>query len=279
MLTTIVAAPCVGPFLGPALGAVVVFPPLQAMSIVTAIGIGMALPYLFFSFFPALVRFLPRPGPWMITLKQMMGFLMLAAVIWLIWVFGAQTNNDSILSLMGTLWLISIGAWLYGKLNQPEKKPFMRNTSAWIFASFILAGGALLFWTTECFNWKEPSTEINTTLSEGWEPYSLERVAELQRNKQPFFIEFSAKWCLICQSNKVALYSTDTNNAFKEKGIVRLYADWTKKDPVITKALEKFGRSGVPLYLLYGSDPTKPPVIFPQFLTTENLIEQIQHVH
>jgi thiol:disulfide interchange protein DsbD len=215
----------------------------------------------------------------MITLKQMMGFLMLAAVIWLIWVFGAQTNNDSILSLMGTLWLISIGAWLYGKLNQPEKKPFMRNTSAWIFASFILAGGALLFWTTECFNWKEPSTEINTTLSEGWEPYSLERVAELQRNKQPFFIEFSAKWCLICQSNKVALYSTDTNNAFKEKGIVRLYADWTKKDPVITKALEKFGRSGVPLYLLYGSDPTKPPVIFPQFLTTENLIEQIQHVH
>lgn len=273
ILATLVATPCTGPLLGPALGFALSLPPIKALLIFTGMGLGMSFPYLIFSAFPKLVRFLPKPGNWMITFKHIMGFLMMATVIWLVWVFGAQTSNLAVMVLLVSLLVMAIGGWIFGRYGSPMRKKLTRTVATLVALVAIGFGGGSAILGAKKFG-DEPITQVAST--DGWESYSPARVAELQMAGTPVFVDFTAKWCLICQANKVILHSSDITKAFHQHGVVTMMADWTKKDPVITKQLEKLGRSGVPVYVLYPGQQDANPYILPQTLTSTTVSSYIQ---
>lgn len=278
VLATAVATPCTGPFLGATVGFAITLPNAAAMLIFTAMGVGMGLPYLLLAFFPSLLRFMPKPGAWMVAFKELMGFLMAATVLWLIWVFAAQTTVTALMVLLGSLFSISLGCWIYGKWGSPAKKEPIRWTGR-LISAFLLAGSLWAIFVVSSF---EEENSGNLTLSKGevtetWIPFSPEKLAELREKNIPVFIDFTAKWCLICQANKIVLHSREVMSKFAERGVVTMSADWTKNDAVITEELHKFGRNGVPLYLLYDNN-TDEPQIFPQLLTTNAMIKAIEEL-
>ncbi len=238
----------------------------KALAVFSSMGLGMAAPYVLFSAFPSLIKFLPKPGNWMIVFKQLMGFVMMATVVWLIWVFGAQTDHLAVFILLAALLIISLGAWIFGKWSVPTRRRSTRWT-AMIMAGvlFFTAGWGVVHVTKRTP--QLPVAEMQTNSNE-WIPYSPEKVAALRQEGKAVFVDFTAKWCLICQANKVVLHSSDLTKAFHEKGVVTMTADWTKRDGVITEALQTLGRSGVPVYVLYPSDISKAPYILPQTLTS-----------
>jgi thiol:disulfide interchange protein len=277
VLATLVATPCTGPLLGPALGFAMTLPPVQAMAIFTAMGLGMAFPYLLFSAFPRLVRFLPKPGNWMVAFRQIMGFLMMGTVVWLVWVFGAQTDNMASFVLLSGLLVISVGAWIYGKWGALTRKKVTRVFASLLAAAIVLTGGgAPLIMAKQHREMTFPAAGERQV--SGWEIYSPERVEQLRTAGRAVFVDFTAKWCLICQANKVILHSSDIQKAFQEKGIVTMTADWTRRDPVITEELEKLGRSGVPVYVLYPADKDQKPYILPQTLSAHVIREYLDKI-
>ncbi|MCC5832379.1 MAG: thioredoxin family protein [Chlamydiales bacterium] len=279
VLATLVATPCTGPLLGPALGFAMTLPPVQALMIFTMMGLGMAFPYLLFSAFPKLVRFLPKPGNWMITFKQLMGFLMMATVVWLVWVFGAQTDNMATFILLAALLILAIGGWIFGRWGAPTRRRLTRTVATFMAALLLFFGGSAVILTAKQHRDIEIASGSDTRLvSDGWEIFSPERVEQLRARGTPVFVDFTAKWCLICQANKAILHSSDLTRAFKEKGVVTMMADWTKKDPVITDQLDKLGRTGVPVYVLYPGDLQQQPYILPQTLSgkvVRNYLEKL----
>lgn len=280
ILATAVATPCTGPFLGSAVGFAFTVPAAQAMLIFTSLGLGMAFPYLLLSAFPQLLRFIPKPGAWMETFKQLMGFLMIATVLWLLWVFGAQTNTLAMTLLLAALAFLALASWIYGKWGSPTSSRRSRLIS-YAFAILTLAvSGYILVGATssELIGSDEEITRQNAAQDSttAWEPFSPERIEDLRRQGTPVIVDFTAKWCLICQANHLVLSTKNVQAKLIEKGVVRMKADWTRADPVITEALRKHGRNSVPLYLLYGTDPTQPPKILPQVLTADVVLEHLE---
>lgn len=275
---TVVATPCTAPFMGTALGYAISQPAWVSMLIFTALGAGMALPYVILASAPGLLKFVPKPGPWMESLKQFMGFLLMATVIWLAWVLGVQAGTDAVINLMVTLLIISFGAWVLGRWGDFTKTKTVRLT-AWIIAIAVIligSGYSLPIWNgidnldAEVSN-TAAGLAIDGAVQQGklsWEPYSAELVASLRREGKPVFIDFTAKWCISCQWNKkVALGNASVQNKFLETGVTPVIADWTKRDERITRALAEFGRNSVPLYVLYSGDRNQEPVILPEVLT------------
>lgn len=273
VLATVIATPCTGPFLGTAVGFAMTLPYYLSLLIFTSLGAGMAFPYLLLSAYPQLMRFLPKPGLWMETFKQLMGFLMLASVLWLVWVFGAQTNSMGIMMMLGAFFMISLACWIYGRWASPIQSKISRWISIAVAASLLLAGFYALTYAT---NGLSPSTSKEQIASaEGvWEEFSPQRIAELKAQGIPVFVDFTAKWCLICQANHMILTTTHVHSKFNELGVVRMKADWTKKDALITEELRKFGRNSVPLYVLYNGDDK--PVILPQVLTPGIVLDHLE---
>lgn len=268
VLATLVATPCTGPLLGPALGFAMTLPPVQTLTIFTAMGLGMAFPYVLFSAFPQLVRYLPKPGNWLISFKQIMGFLMMGTVVWLVWVFGAQTDNLATFVLLIAFLGLAIGCWIFGKWGAFNRRKVTRVVATVLSALIILTSGGAALMMAKQHRESSPSSGTQLVSDQGgWETYSPERVAQLRAMGTPVFVDFTAKWCLICQANKVTLRSSEMQRAFREKGVVTMSADWTKKDPVITQQLEKLGRTGVPVYVLYPGNSRDIPYILPQTLS------------
>lgn len=276
VFATTVATPCTGPFLGSAIGYAVTLPPMFGMVIFTFLGLGMAFPYLALAAFPALLRVMPRPGAWMETFKQFMGFLMMATVLWLVWVFGAETSESGTILLLAALLILSLGCWIYGRFGMSNRKRRVRLISyLFVIACAIAAFGTLSLGINSI---NDMPTHATNKAGSSWEPFSKERVAELRSNGIPVLIDFTAKWCLICQTNHLVLVNDKVDKKMEELGVVRMKADWTKKDALITDELAKFGRSAVPLYLLYSSDASKEALVLPQVLTPENVIEALDSI-
>lgn len=280
VLATAVATPCTGPFLGSAVGFAVTLPAFQAMLIFTALGLGMSFPYLALAAFPALLRFMPKPGPWMVTFKELMGFLMMASVVWLVWVFSAQTSSFSVSLLLAGFFLFAFACWIYGRWATPFCKRLTRTIGTLAALAFFGIGSYALVLSTstwaEAMGGSTPSKSTDSHVADVWEEFSPQRVEELRKKGIPVFIDFTAKWCLICQANHMVLSADEVSDKFAELGVVRMKADWTKNDEVIAAELRKFGRNSVPLYILYDSDPQSDPVILPQVLTPDAVLDSLQ---
>lgn len=265
ILAVVVASPCTAPFMGSAIGFALLQPSLNSIFIFLSLGIGFALPYLILSIKPTLLSFLPKPGAWMETFKQFMAFPMWASALWLLWVLSGQVDPDTvILVLIGGL-SISLALWL-----------LERNTSEilllkWLVRLAVLAIFALSIWILP--------TSYSTQTSQNKQDitYSEELLTEYRDDNELIFLNFTADWCITCKVNEsVALNSEEVKALIKQKNIRYLEADWTRKNEVIAKKLEEFGRSGVPLYLLYPS--TGEPIILPEILTEDILLNYLNEL-
>ena len=268
VLATVVATPCTAPFMGAAVGFTLTQSAANALAVFLALGAGMALPVFLLSFFPALLRRMPRPGAWMETFKQVLAFPLYATVAWLAWVLGAQAGNDAVLALLGGLVLLAMGAWMYGRWHH--------STSLWRPAVAILfaVAGLAIAWPTAAPS--GAATQPGAKPGElAWQEWSPEKVSELLAQKKPVFVDFTAAWCVTCQLNKrVALHNAAVVREFTARGVVPLKADWTRNDPRITEALAALGRNAIPVYALYvpGSDA---PLLLPEVLTPSIVIAEL----
>jgi thiol:disulfide interchange protein DsbD len=261
-LATIVATPCTAPFMGSALGFALGQPPAATMLIFGALGLGMAAPYLALSASPRLLRRLPKPGRWMESLQQALGFPMLGTVVFLVWLFGRQSGVNAMSWLLAALLLIAAGAWLYGRGTAPTATRGGRLTLVTSAGALVAAG------LTLGLSQAQASPASPGVQADGWEPYSESRLADLRRAGQPVFIDFTADWCLTCQVNhRVALEADDVRERFVRQGVIRMKADWTLRDERISRALAAHGRQGVPLYVLYGRGRDAPARLLPEVLS------------
>lgn len=263
-LAVLLATPCTGPFLGPALGYAVSQTPMMSLLVFTVIGLGMASPYILLSAVPKLLDYVPRPGAWMETFRNLMGFPMLIVVVWLLWVLGAQIGIDGIALFLGALTVIAAAVWLYGKYLAPGSVAGKRAVMWAVVAALLLGSTALSIKA----GGKRPEVAASGPIAEV--------IAGHRKEGRAVFVDFTAKWCLVCQANKPAMHSAEVQEAFKEKGVVFVIADWTNSDPGITKILEEYGRASVPFYPLFPADPDKEPIILPQNLTPGIILEYLE---
>ena len=273
-LATVAATPCTAPFMGSALGFAAQQSPFIALLVFTFLALGMASPYLLLTLFPGALRFVPKPGAWMEAFKQFMGFLLLATVIFLIYVFGAQVGEDQIPSLLAVLLLASLAAWIYGRWNVSTRSTPTRLL-AWFLALAILTGA--LIWGGKLAGATPPQMTSGGAASDGWQPWSPDAVQQALAQNRPVFVDFTAAWCLSCKVNeRVALETDAVKQAFAEKNVALFRADWTHADAAIAGELQKYHRDGVPLYLLYSPKDKDAPQVLPEVLTPGTVLEAVK---
>ena len=266
VLAVIVASPCTAPFMGSAVGIALLQPGFITIAIFVSLGLGFAAPYLLLSFYPSLLKVLPKPGAWMETLKQFMAFPMWGSALWLTWVLSGQVQTDSVLMVLLGALFIALGLWIL------EKNQSSDGFAKWMSLSSvtILLGAALWLAPTDYENIEQDtSSDLNS--------YSPELLDSLLAENKPVFLNFTADWCITCKVNEtIVLNQVSIKNALESKGIVYLKADWTRKDETIANKLAQYGRTGVPLYLLYSSEGI--PVILPELLTEDMLLGYIETI-
>ncbi len=270
VLATVVASPCTAPFMGTALGYAMTQPPVIALSVFAALGFGMALPFLILSEIPSLTRFMPKPGAWMDSFKRFMAFPLYATCIWLLWVIGNQTGSAGMaLVLLGCL-LIALAIYLWHENVNKHRWQVIKNITslAATLAALMLLASPFL----------QPKTEaLNAPEDADWQSYSAASLQQLLDADQAVFINVTADWCITCLLNERTTLSTAViKQAFQEHNIHYLKADWTKHDPAITALLDRYGRSGIPLYLLYSQSKPQDAIILPQILTKDIILEALE---
>ena len=280
---TVVATPCTAPFMGSALGYSLTQPIWIVWLIFTFLALGMAAPYVVLSASPALLRFLPKPGRWMETLKQFMGFLLLATVIWLSWVLSVQAGALAVVLLLAVLLLLGVGALILGRWCVFSASSGKRYLAYVLAAVFIIGGVTMGILGVGTTSLADPSSTTTSSLSGedaiAWQPYSQQRWEQLKNSDSVVFIDFTAAWCLSCQVNeRVAFSSAEVQRKFADLKIVPLKADWTARNEEITEALAGYGRNSVPLYVLYGPDKTEDPIILPEIITPGIVIDALTRI-
>ena len=265
VLAAIVASPCTAPFMGAALGYAITRSSWEAMAVFLTLGAGFALPVLLLSLFPAWLKFIPKPGHWMKTFQQLLAFPMFATAAWLLWVLSQQTDARAYGGALAGLVAVAFVAWLYGQWR-PDKWR-LGLLGAGLAAALALTIGPLVATDTPA---------QSRAVSRDVRPWSEELVRELSAAGLPVFVNFTAAWCITCKVNEQLALSTDnTRQLFEARSVAYLVADWTRRDPAITQQLERYGRSGVPLYLLY-SPAAEQPRVLPQLLT-EGIVAEAIH--
>jgi thiol:disulfide interchange protein DsbD len=267
LLAVAVASPCTAPFMGVALAAAFALPPHTTLLIFSFLAFGFALPVLLFSFFPALLSFLPKPGAWMNTFKKILSIPMFAAVLWLAWVAYRLSGASAFLpALLGAI-ALSFGLLLYGR-SQHSFPP--SSTLRW--GGLVLVLLAAVIPTTVL---KTASTELVSHHPDRL-PWSEEEVARQLSQGRIVFIDFTAAWCLTCQVNeRLTLSHPDVQAAFRANNIAFLVADWTRRDPAITSALHKYGREGVPTYVILHPSPNSTPQLLPEIITPSIVLKSL----
>jgi thiol:disulfide interchange protein DsbD len=264
VLAAVVASPCTAPFMGTALGFAITRPAGEALAVFLALGVGFALPVVLLSLWPAQVRWLPKPGPWMKRFQQALAFPLYATAAWLLWVLSQQTDARAYGAALAGLVAVALAAWLYGQW-QPR---------GWRLG---LLGAAL---TVVLLLLLRPVAGPDVAAPARADPerlaWSEARVREFTAAGRPVFVNFTAAWCITCQVNeRVALATENTRRLFADRAVAYLVADWTRRDPAITRELERYGRSGVPLYLWY-APAREAPVVLPPLLTEGIVAEALE---
>ena len=264
VLTVIVASPCTAPFMGAALGYAVTQSALQACSVFFALGLGIACPWLLLTLFPGWIRKLPKPGMWMVYLRRFMALPMMLAVLWLIWVLSHQVDGYGLITLFLASCALTLSLWAFGREQYGRGHPRVLK----IASLFVTLGCILLL----VFNDFSPKKHEENSI---WQPFSVSAVERALHEGKPVIVDFTASWCLTCQLNKItALHTQETDAVLKQYGFRRFVADWTKRDAQITRVLNAFGRTGVPLCVIY--DVTGKPILLPELLRQETLLDALK---
>ena len=276
VLAVVVATPCTAPFMGVALGFALAQPAMVALAIFLALGLGMALPFLLLSIFPGLLRALPRPGPWMERFRQFLAFPMFATAAWLVWVLAQQSGPTGLALALAGMVLIGFAVWLARQVTGAKRSWDRIAYGALAGLALVAALATVPVIGSPVVAATAPAANDGSATDAEWQAWSPDRFEALRAEGKPVFVNFTAAWCITCLVNeRTALSSEAVRNKFADAGVVRLKADWTKRDPAITAALAKFGRSGVPLYVLYPADKAKPPIVLPQILTEAGVIAEL----
>ena len=278
VLAVVIASPCTAPFMGASLGLAIGLPTWQALPIFAAMGLGLALPYLAASLWPAVARALPKPGAWMDVMRRLLAFPMFATVIWLLWVLGQQTGLDGAMGLLSLLLALSFSIWAWG----------LNGRARWVLAAL---GAVLSLWMASLLmttlRLPAPQTSAaNTGSSEtsdtgtakpagtwqAWSPATMQAHVAAGRT---VFVDFTAAWCVTCQYNKkTTLADPSLLQTFQSRNVVLLRADWTRQDPYITQALAALGRSGVPVYAVFA--PGRAPVVLSELPSVGEIEEALR---
>lgn len=281
VFAVLLATPCTAPLLGAALGWAFAQPPFIILLSFLIIGLGLAFPFILIGTFPKLIKWIPKPGPWMDTFKNFMAFLLMATVIYLIRVLYFMLD----VSLIKVFWfmlLIALSLWIIGHFANPMK-PKRTRTIATIVALLIGVGSGFYFLRFE------PGHAKTVQLSEGglyqqdphhpgWLVFQPELVEQLRSENKPVFLDFAAEWCLTCKTNEATvLFTEDIQSAFKEKGVQLLRGDNTRKNLIILEWLEKFNRAGVPLYVLYLPNQEEP-IVLPEVITKDMILKHLDKI-
>lgn len=260
VLAVIVASPCTAPFMGTALGYALTQPPLEALSVFASLGVGMAAPMVAISMSGNARRWLPKPGAWMETLKQVMAFPLYLTAVWLLWVAGKQSGVDAMAGAGAGLVMLALGLML-----------LRGGTTARIFGVACMALAIVLGGVRG-----EASGVSAKAAREGTVAWSPERLQSLRAQGTPVFVDVTADWCITCLANEQAvLFTDDMTRAFEDAGVTYMVADWTNYDPAIGTFVREHGRNGIPLYVLYPRNRSTTPVILPQLLTRNIVMEAL----
>ncbi len=261
LLAVVLATPCTAPFLGTAVGFAFAASGPIILSIFLAIGLGLASPFLAVSFAPALARFIPRSGPWMLKLRTGLGFCLLATAVWLLWVLGQSGGAEAVVQTLAALLLLAFLLWTFGQL-QPLRSVWLGRAAAVAILGLAVFGFNAI--DLDPLPDTGPGDEATRAgLDQEWQPWSPTEVAAALAAGRPSFVVFTADWCITCQVNeRTVLERAEIRAALAERDFALFKADWTRRDETIRRELAKFGRAGVPLYLVYSPDaPTQPRVL------------------
>jgi len=279
VFATLLATPCSAPFLGTGMGFAFSLPTAGILLFFAVAGLGLAAPFLVIALVPALFRFLPRPGAWMDTFKQLMGFTLVATTLWLVDVLVGQVGADRGIAFLAVLLFLSLGSWTFGRWGGPTETG-ARQVMAFVMALLISGLGAYFFLDLEMAE-AEPSsssalsTELDFSESMPWQAFSEERLAELEGTT--VFVDFTADWCLTCKVNEKTILETEkVRSAMRDLGVVPLKADWTRRDPVITRWLQRYGKAGVPFYLVVPADRGLDNIPLPEVITGDGVIAALR---
>ena len=235
----------------------------------------MSAPYLLLCAQPAWLRFLPRPGPWMLHVKQFMGFLLLATLLFLLYVLSAQRGLEGAMWASCFLLFVSIACWMKGAFVLPTASVAKRSVVFVLILVLLIASG--VYFIGGKFH-SARLASANSELHGDWQAFTPERLKTELEQGHSVFVDFTAAWCLTCKFNEASvLESAAVREAFQRHAIVKLKADWTNGDPVITKLLQQFGRPGVPLYVLYRGKSEKP-IVFPELLTKSIILDKLETI-
>ncbi len=279
VLATIVATPCTAPFMGTAMGFAFTQGTFTALGIFTFLGAGMATPVLLLTAFPAALAYLPKPGRWMESLKQFFGFLLLATVLWLLWLLGRLSGADAVVAALAGLLLAGVAAWIFGRWASPLQSSGTRRLAGVLAVGLAVVSLLGTYYLIERFAGTPAQRPAAGASFQKWEEFSPGRLAELRADGTPVFIDFTADWCLSCKVNEALTFESPAVwEAMAERGLVALKADWTRRDPEISRALESYGRSGVPVYVLYRGDPGAEPRLLPEVLTESLFLAALERL-
>ncbi len=274
ILATVLATPCTAPFLGAAMGFAFAQPGPVVLGIFLASGAGMALPYLLLALRPGWTRLLPKPGAWMERFKQGMGFLLMGTVLWLLWVLGKQLGMEAVIWTGAFLLGLGLACWIVGQWIDLSSSTARRRT-AWTLAALLVVGSYQLFLYPLLQEEHQHSAAPQTT-DLTWLPFSADRVESLVRSGRPVFIDFTAEWCWTCKVNERTVLTDEAlQRKFAELNVALVKADWTSRNPEITALLQAFGRSGVPLYVIFPAGRLDSPLVLPEVITAGLVIEKL----
>jgi len=272
-LAAVVASPCTAPFMGTAIAYALLQPALHSLLVFVALGTGMALPFLVLAFVPQFARLLPRPGPWMHVFRQAMAFPLYLTAIWLLWVLGRQTDITAVSLVLGGMLLIVFAIWVRHLDLRGASR--WRRVNAAVALGAVVVAFALLSAPALRPDAVDQARAAAAPEDPFWTTYNRRRFDDLRATGRPVFINITADWCISCIANeRVALSLPTVRAAFRDKGIVAMKGDWSRGDPELTAILESFGRTGVPLYVLYPAGQ-RAPRLLPQWLTPMNVLEAL----
>ena len=277
-LLVLLSTPCSAPFLGTAMGFAFTTSTPVLFLFFTAAGIGLALPYMLVSAFPKVLKVFPKPGAWMVTLQKIMGVLLLATVVWLLWIVHEQSGNFGV-GIFAAISLLSIAlSFVIGNIAPPGVA---------FFREVLAVGGSVIILFVIWFAFASPKYEdevyarfkarsVQLVTEDGWYRYTPELIEDFAKAGRTVFIDATADWCITCKANEAAVLNReDFRRAMDSLNVALVKADWTRESPEVTKLLRSMGKSGVPAYAIYPAGDQSKQIVLPELLTTNAIVEKI----